>query len=276
MPASTHIGGLMANLRFHETHRYAYPYQTTGVGTALTVCLRSGDPALAFVTQTGYADEVVYLALGFDFEYNRIPTPTGREVISGMGYNPITRKIWCGNTTNDSDEVFAFDPVTGAEVSSRNLSGVSNFNSPQGFATNGLLFMRSRGAEVEMHTMSGALLGARSYPGRSITGASASPWSWTLADAAAHEIVVIGPFGNELECGEAPGTAGGMGAIAFDTVSELDSHPQVWLEPGIIGDPGTIHHPDTPWAPEPWTGRHRLYVANDTDQTIYAGFLTEN
>ena len=66
-------------------------------------------------------------------------------------------------------------------------------------------------------------------------------------------------------------------AIAFDLPSYpyMDDIPQVWGPNGTVGDPGTIYDPDTPWNPVPFGGRHRLYVANETDQTIYAGYLTQ-
>lgn len=264
----------MPTLSFVETHRYAYPVTTAGSGTALTVCRKSGDPYLAFVTQTGQDDEVVYLSLGFDFEYSRHVTPPGREVITGMGFNPFTGMIWCGNTTSDRDEVFAFDPVTGLEVSMRDLSADTTIGGPHGFATNGLFFTRAGGQTMELRLMNGTKIGEKNFTGRTINGITASPLSWTFIDTAAHEVVVIGPFGNELATAPLPGAAGGLAAIAYDTISDLDSHPQVWLEPGVIGAPGTIHHPDTPWTPTPWMGRHRLYIANEDDQTIYAGFLT--
>ena len=232
---------------------------------------------LAFVTQTGHDDEVVYLALGFDFEFHRHDTPVDREIITGMGYNPFTRKIWCGSGTNDRELVFAFDPDTGLQVSSRDLSADTTLpGSPQGFATNGLFFLRASGQEMELRLMNGNKLAQNTLPGRSIKGITASPWSWTFCDAATDEIVVLGPLGQEIASSTGVGSAGGMDAIAFDTITDQDVQPQVWLEPGVIGDPGTIHHPDTPWDPVPWSGRHRLYVANHIDQIIYSGYLTES
>ena len=68
-----------------------------------------------------------------------------------------------------------------------------------------------------------------------------------------------------------------MAAITFDYLSLpfMDDIPQVWGPNGTVGDPGTIYDPDTPWNPVPWGGRHRLYVANEADQMIYAGYLTQ-
>jgi hypothetical protein len=261
-------------LRFQETHRYAYPYATTGNGTALTVARVSGDPYLAFITQTGYDDEVVYLSLGFDNEMFRYPTPPDREVITGMAFDATSGRIICCLGTTDSTQIFAFDPVTGLETTMQELAANDTLNSPQGIAVNGAVYVRSAGGRLEMRSRNGTLIGTRDYPGRNIRGITASPWSWAMVDSVANEIVVVGPLGNELAVAPAPGAAGGVDDIAYDMLANMATEPQVWLEPGVVGDPGTIHHPDTPWSPEPWLGRHRLYIANTTDQIIYAGYLT--
>ncbi len=266
----------MPVLRFEQTHQCPFPVTTTGVSTALTVCEVGNDPMLAFLTQTGYNDEIVYLALGCCVEYFRQPTPANREVISGMGFNPITKKIWCGSTTSQGNEVFSFDPATGQEVAALDLSADSTLSLPGGFATNGLFFVRASGSNLELRSMGGVKLGQIQFPGRSITAISQSPWSWTFGDRGNNEIVVINPFGAEVATAPAPGSAGGLQAIAYDTVSDMSAHPQVWQPDCTIGDPGTIHHPDTPWNPTPWQFRHRLYVANENDQMIYAGYLTES
>jgi hypothetical protein len=262
-------------LRFQETHRYAYPVTTAGNGTALTVARVSGDPYLAFLTQTSFADEVVYLALGFDYEYFRYPSPVGRDVITGMAFDETSGKIICClGTTNANTQIFAFDPVTGAETSMQELAADTTLTSPHGIAVKENIYVRASEGTLETRSRNGTLLGSRYYAGRNIRGITASPWSWTFVDQFADEIVVIGPLGNVIATAPAPGAAGGVDDIAYDSLSQMDEEPQVWLEPGIIGDPGTIHHPDTPWSPTPWLGRHRLYVANVTDQIIYAGYLT--
>ncbi|MFN3280090.1 MAG: hypothetical protein ACK40I_00215 [Tabrizicola sp.] len=261
-------------LRFQETHRYAYPVATAGNGTALTVARVSGDPYLAFLTQTGFDDEIVYLALGFDYEYFRNPNPVGRDVITGMAFDETSGKIYCCNETVHATQVFAFDPVTNLETSMQDLVADTTLTSPHGIAIKPNLYLRSSESRLEMRARDGTLLGTRDYPARDIRGITATPWSWTFVDRIANEIVVIGPFGNEIATAPAPGAAGGVDDIAHDMLSVMSEEPQVWLEPGVIGDPGTIHHPDTPWSPAPWLGRHRLYVANVADQTIYAGYLT--
>ena len=277
----------MQTLSFHETHRYVYPDTPSGANTALTVCEIGNDPALAFLTQSAFADEITYLHLGVDETIAESSPPAGRQVISGMAYNPISKTIWCSSATNaDAGEVFAFVPATSQEVLSVDVTAGSNLAFPAGCATNGLLLVRGYREILELRTMSGVKIAEKTYPGRRIYGVSASPWSWVFGDLGSNEIVVIDPFGRIVATAPAPGSAtppstadgpipaAGLQAIAFDYVSNLDAHPQVWLDGGTIGDPGTIHHPDTPWNPTPWGFRHRLYVANQTDQIIYAGYLT--
>lgn len=138
--------------------------------------------------------------------------------------------------------------------------------------------MRGGGNAAELWGTNGLLLGTREYPGRGITGVSASPWSHCFCDEYKDEIVVIGPLGNEIAVSSGIGAADGREALAFDYVDyiHMDDIPQVWGPNGTVGAVGTIQHPDTPWSPVPWGGRHRLYVANEIDQTIYAGYLTQN
>lgn len=275
----------MINLNFQVTHTYNYPaheFQNPLSSTAMTVCKRFGDPALAFLTQTSFEDEVVYLGLSDDFEYARHNTPVNRDVIAGMGYNPITRKIWCGNGTNNMHEVFAFDPDTGLEVSSRDLSATDTLGAgADGLGTNGFLFTRCGGNKVELRGMNGALLGTKTFTSF-LTGISYSPTSWLAINAAEHKIFVINLFGDIIAECDGLGTpwagsgSAGMQAVAYDYVTDQDSAPQVWLPGGTIGPVGSINHPDTPWDPEPWLLRHRIYVANNTDETIYAGYFTES
>ena len=268
----------ITNLRFETTWTIPYPVATTGSGTALTICLRMGDPQLAFLTQTTFADEVIYLAF-MGQEVARHATPPGEDVIAGMAYDPFRGVIWCAQGTNaNRDTIIAFDPHSGALTNSIAAPVSAALPAPAGIATNGFFFVRGGGPTLELWSSTGLLLGTRDYPGRGITGLSASPWSYCFVDQYNDEIVVIGPLGNELAVSSGVGAPGGMAALAFDYVThhQMDSHPQVWLENGAVGDPGTIHHPDTPWNPVPWGGRHRLYIAHEPEQTIYAGYLTQN
>lgn len=271
----------MPTLTFVETHRYNYPVPTVQSGpqygsTALTITRLNGDIALAFLTQTQYDDEVVYLKPCCDIEFMRHVTPPGRHQISGMGFNPITGNIWCGSHLDpDRLLVFAFEPGTGQQTLSRDLTGIASGFSGQGFATNGLFMARGSYETMELFGMGGAKVGEKTYSGRRITGISASPWSWTFVDEMTNEIVVINPFGQEIATAPGVGSAGGMAAIAFDTLSEAEFMPQLYDATNCnLGDPGTLYHYDTDWSPTPWHFRHRIYVANNVDQLIYAGYLT--
>lgn len=269
----------MVSLNFVETHRYNYPVATTGTGTALTVAKKSNDPYLVFLTQESYDDQVVYLSLGCDVEIVRHDTPPGREVTTGMGYDRIGNRIFCAQGTSNANIVYAFDPTTEAEVLSLDFSASSDPNFyPTGLATNGLFLLRTDGNQIELRTMGGFKLAQKEFPGRSIRGITKSPWSWTFVDTAADEIVVIDPLGNEIATAQAPGSPNGSSAIAFNEFHAGEHEPQEWICPNGTVDtvPGSAHNPDTPWNPTPWSDRHRLYVANDTDQIIYAGYLTEN
>ena len=267
----------ITNLRFETTWTIPYPVATTGSGTALTVCRRLNDPQLAFLTQTSFADEVLYLAF-MGQEVARHPTPPGHDVISGMAYDPFRRVIWCAQSTANQDSIIAFNPDDGLLTQTLAAPRSPNLLSPTGLATNGFFFVRGGGPTLELWTTAGLMLGTRDHPGRGVTGLSASPWSYCFVDRYSDEIVVIGPLGNELAVSSGVGAAGGAAALAFDYVThhQMDSHPQVWLPNGAVGDPGTIHHPDTPWNPAPWGGRHRLYIAHEPEQMIYAGYLTQN
>jgi hypothetical protein len=86
---------------------------------------------------------------------------------------------------------------------------------------------------------------------------------------------VLNPFGRPFASFVPPGTPNATNAIAYDYVRDYDYIAQLPTANGAIGAPGTPYHPDTPWNPESWKRRHRLYLANDTDQTIYFGYLIE-
>ena len=278
----------ITNLEFVTTHTYAYPPHEPRdpLGqTAMTMCKRNGDPCLAFLTQTGYEDEVVYLQFFEDTEIHRHDTPVDWEVIAGMGYNPLTRKIWCGNVTNDKHKVMSFDPNTGLEVTSQDLSADDTLIvGADGFGTNGFVYTRTGANRIELRSMNGMLMGSKEYTS-GLRGITHSPWSWIAVNNYEHKMSVLNLFGDVIaECdgvGVDPSTlapgedAGGMMAIAYDYVTDVDTAPQEWLPGGVLGAPGTINHPDTPWNPVPWVRRHRIYVANNSDRTIYAGYFTE-
>lgn len=269
---------VVTGLRFEVTWSFPYPVATTGSGTGLTICKRNGDPYLAFLTQTDFGDDVVYVHDFAGLEDFRHPSPPGFDVITGMGYDPIRHWIWACQSTTGADTLLAFDPTDGALTANQVALLSPTLSAPQGLACNGLFAIRGGGDTAECWSTTGLNLGTRRYPGRNITGLSASPFSYCFVDTSHHEIVMIGPFGTEIAVSSGVGasTGAGMQAIAFDYIGyrQMDQIPQVWTEEGTIGDPGTIYHPDTAWDPTPWGGRHRIYIANESDQTIYAGYLT--
>lgn len=267
----------VTGLRFETCWSFPYPYPTTGLGTALTMCLLGNDPGLAFLTQTDFADDVVYVHDVDGSEGARHATPLGQDTVTGFDYDRARRWIWACQGTVNEDLVIAFDPDTGALQQTLTLPVSATLPGPSAVACNGLYIVRGGGPTLEAWSMNGTLLGTRDYPGRGITGLSTSALGgFCFVDAYTDEIVVIGPLGNELAVSSGVGASGGMAAIAFDhlRLRDMDAFPQVWLGAGVIGDPGTKYHPDTPWDPDPWLGRHRLYVANELDQVIHAGYLT--
>jgi len=99
-------------LQFYQVGSYPYPYATTGAGSALTVCRRDNDPYLAFLTQTSYEDEIVflYLHLSVSQESGRLQTPPGHDVISGMDYAIFRNIIWAVQSTQNQDTIIGIDP----------------------------------------------------------------------------------------------------------------------------------------------------------------------
>ncbi len=261
----------MINLRFEVTNTGPFPYVGNNLTIGLTVCALDGDPALVYIGQTTFEDPIHYLTLAIDSEYKNHNSPPGWSVITGLAWNPLSQTIWCSNGTNTINQVVAFDPLTELETNSLTLTPTAPIWDSSGIGTNGFLFTRAVGAKLELRNMNGFLLGEKDYPGRYITGLSASPASWTFGDKNADEICIIGPFGNIFATAPAPGPANGMHAIAFDYVTNHAAMPKV-IPPSDGSAPGD---PTVPWTPEPWGGRHRLYVANVSDNTIYAGYLTE-
>ena len=272
----------MINLRFVETHRYNFPVSTTGTGVGLTVARVSGDPCLVFLTQTAHDDEFVYLRLTCDEEIKRHTTPPGRLTVGGMAYDRFTDKIWCSQATSSVGQLFAIDPNSELEVDSIDVSADVPPWSGHGLATNGLFMVLTHSSKMDLRMMNGAKVAEKNFPGRRISGVTKSPLSWAFVDVDHDEIVIIDPFGNEVAKATTHWksihsiTKRGAQAIAFNEFISGEHEPQQWICPGglIDTDPDSVHNPATPWNPEPWSGRHRIYIANQIDQVIYAGYLT--
>jgi len=300
---------MSVQLEFVETVRAGFPQATNGSGTGMTTVLRYNDPYLAFLTQIPGQDRIHFLLKSDLTTHDVIRTPPGRNNCTGLGFDPISRMmIMCFPLVTSPpdpspDQIVEVDPETGREgdviVAPRpqyqQPSWPTPINyAPQGVATNGLLVARASEVAlmsgstsvVELFTRTGRLLGGMEFPGRRIRGLTNSPWSWAFVDQANHEIVIVDPFGQEIAKAPGVGPAGtqvnlhvprGMASIAFDMQGHrtMQREPQEWLPGGRIGAPGTINHPDTPWSPEPWGGRHKVFIANESDQTIYGGYFTK-
>jgi hypothetical protein len=278
---------MVVTLNFEQVGEYPYPpvndpNPTLGSGAAMTACKLSGDPMLAFLVQTGNDDEIVFLNLHLSVlnEQHRIVTPSNREVITGLCYQKSSGLLWAGeqhsvdgNGVEHGLEFFSIDPVSGNEVSQIAVPP----EDADGLAFNGLHFVRASGNTLEAIAQNGTVLGARQHTGKNYRGISVAYWSYVAADETGSRLAVLNPFGIEIaECNSVPGTAGGMEAVAYDNIHDFDHIAQLPTENGAIGDPGTLFHPDTPWNPVPWTGRrHNIYIANQTDQIIYYGYLYE-
>jgi hypothetical protein len=265
----------ITTLQFYQVGAYPYPYATTGSGSALTVCRRFNDPYLAFLTQTSYEDEIVFLNLHLTqpVEHGRLQTPQDQDVISGLSFAIFRNIIWAVQSTLNQDTIIGIDPDTGSLVQTINVpprSGVA-------LAYNGLYFVRSDGRALEAISNSGVVLATVDVPlGSSIQGLTAARWSYVASDTSANRLVVLDVFGRPIaECPAPPGTAGGITAVAFDNLLDYDQISQLPTDTGAWGAPGTPYHPDTPWNPAPWVMRHNIYLANELDQTIYFGYFYE-
>lgn len=260
------------SFNFIVTNTGDFPYSGNNVGIGLTVARVSGDPMVLYLNQTSYSDPISYLSLALDHEYKQPQTPPGMDTISGLAFDPNREIVYTSSGTTDEELIGAFDPITDQQVGevrvgiSQELKG---YGSPAAMGTNGAFLIRAGRETVEMRGMFGALLSQKQYPGRHITGASGAYFGWVLADRNAHQILVLDPFGNITAEVPAPGPAGGLGAVAFDYVVNHNRMPQV-IPPSDGSAPGK---PDERWDPEPWLMRHRIYVANSNDETIYAGYI---
>ncbi len=262
-------------LQFHQVGSYPYPYATTGTGSALTVCRRNNDPYLAFLTQTSYEDEIVFLYLHLTVaqEAARIATPLDQDVISGMSYAIFRNTIWAVQSTQNQDTIIGIDPDTGNHTDTITIPPRSG----AALAYNGILFIRSDGNVLEAISNSGIVIGSVNVPlGSSIQGLTAAPWSYVASDTVQNRLMVLNVFGNVIaKCSTPPGPAGGITAVAYDNIADYDQVSQLPTETGAWGAPGTPYHPDTLWNPAPWMMRHNIYLANELDQTIYFGYFYE-
>jgi hypothetical protein len=290
----------MISLRFETCFQFDFPEPSEAVNppllsaTALTIGRHESFDVLWFLTQSQFDDYLVAVDPLTGAERGRLITPPGRHVISGLGYDLRGDRLLACQKTTGWNETFLINPHTGQEMGALDLAADSLFDQFQGgelqaTATNGLVFAQAglshftsapggvgvtHPSRIQLRLATGDLIGTREYPGREITGLTKAPLSWVFTDATEDEIVVIGPFGNEIASAPGVGASGGMHAIAYDTLTDHDATAQVPVEDGASIVPGSVNDPDAPWSPAPWLGRHRIYIANVPDQVIYAGYLT--
>ena len=266
-------------LQFYQIGSYPYPYATTGEGSALTVCKRFNDPALAFLTQTSYEDDIVFMHLHLSVyvEAGRFSSPTDHGRITGMCYEKQDNKIWAvqgsGVPSQQGDKLIALDADTGNLVQTINIP----LDDGEALAFNGLQFVRSNGSTLDLINQAGNVLASRNVDiGSSCQGISASPWSYVASYTGGNRLVILNPFAQVIaECVAPPGSPNGIQAVAFDNILDFDHISQLPTDNGAVGAQGTPYHPDTPWDPEPYKFRHNVYLANEIDQTIYFGYFYE-
>jgi len=269
----------VTQLQFYQSGSYPYPIATTGSGTGMTVCIYQTEPALAVLTQTGYEDEIVYLALNraLPFERGRVAVQSPEERISGLCYDRQSHLLWACQTDitpdNRSHLLVALNPETGQRVDTINVPQADG----RALAWNGLAFVRSVGSQLELINSNGTVIATRQLNfGEGCRGISASPWSFVATYGETRPLVVINFFAQVIgECANVPGTAGGIDAVAFDNLSSPDVLAQVPSDDGSFAPIGSEHDPEVPWDPSPWKFRHRIYVANESDQVIRFGYLFE-
>ncbi|MEM7598831.1 MAG: hypothetical protein AAF382_14140 [Pseudomonadota bacterium] len=276
----------MQQLSFHITETYPYPSPPVGGDTAMTICKTQGDTFLALLAQRGGQDSIVLLGpCEGDIQIEYL-SPPSRPTISGMGYSPVNGLIYCGSSYDNNQYITAVNPFDGTVVHDFEMDN-PGFNNSTAFGTNGFFLVRGFQETLELRTMAGDFIAERTYPGRLIRGVSASPFSWTMLDGINNEIVVLSPFGDEIASAPAPGvpatgvtaaaTASGPHAIAFDYVNlPYNASQRCIPSSGLPVDAyeGSQYDPRTPWDPAPWQFRHRIYIANQSTNTIYVGYLT--
>lgn len=267
----------MISLNFHTVATTQFPDTTTGTGSAMTVIAIGTDKAVAFLTQTGADDNVHYFSADLDNLIVSRTLDTGQPVVTGMGFNPVTQKIWCGNTTTQRDRIFAFDPTTHTITNDFTVP-TSNLANPQGFGTNGLIFMRSYhnvlATTLEIFDMAGTFLGDREIPDVRVSGISQAALGWVMCDHANHLMAVFGALGSVIATAPCPGPASLVEAIAYGNPLEFADVIAILVNTGALVAP---IQPGDPWpgpGPQPWLLPHLIYVANNASQTIYAGYLT--
>ncbi len=282
---------MVISLNFHQTEEFGFPQGSYGGGTGLSLCEKDDRLMLAFLTQQPGVDTLYLLNPCNGDVIEQYVTPLGIPQISGIGWDPINNWLYFGSGYETHERVVAFNPNSEAIVRLMVLPNADTMEFASGFATNGYFMVRSQYSKMEIRAMNGVFLADREYPGRNIRGVSASPNGWTFIDGASNDIVVTDPFGREVAVAQAPGpvntdATAGAHALAFDYITFPTNDPVAQnctpYGSGTAGhgeipppQPGTPFDPTQPWSPPPWLFQHKIYIANQTSQRIYVGYLTQ-
>jgi len=286
-----------ANVVFHTLGQFPYPYPTTGQNTALTMVEYEGDPFLVFLTQTSFEDDIVYMHPETGQVMRSISSGSENEVITGMAYDAMEEGIWV-----TKGQGIPNNPAQVIRLLDHNANIIREINQPEpncvGIAIQGnylaVSAMNTGTPTAPANTLylldkhSGAVIQSADIPnGNFASGLSEFFGHLIVSDSDSHKVCVLHPInGGVAVLQNAPGTPAdpnnalmtGLQAIAADNVRNLDAMPQP-LECANGSDAEAWHHglcdPTIAWNPQPWGTRNRLYIANETDQTIYVGYLSE-
>ena len=220
-------------------------------------------------------------------------TNLGDYRITGMAYDDDLEGIWVskGNYALDQTQ----EPI---RLLDHNAFVINEFPQPapscHAIAVSGDYLVISADRQTSngndlylLDKSSGAVLNqVEIQGGHFASGLSALLDHLIINDAEADEIFIMHPS-NEIvgRCIDAPGTASsptglflrGTQAIAADTITDLNTKPAPFecaLGPGTASWQNGLCDPALPWNPTPWATRHRIYVANETNQQIYGGYLS--
>jgi len=285
-----------ANVLFHTLGQFPYPYSTTGRMTALTMVKYQGDPFLAFLTQTSFEDDIVYMHPDTGQVMRSFSSGNDNQVITGMAYDRIEDGLWVSkgqgqfgtpqvvrlldHDANILRELTQPEPNCVGIAVHGNYLAVSAQNTGNPSVAGNTLYL--------LNKQSGSVIQSSDIPnGNFASGLSEFYGHLIVGDSEAHKVFVLHPTnGIAAALQNAPGTpavpnnifANGLQAIAADNVRDLDHLPQ-FLECANGADSQAwqdgLCDPTLPWNPEPWGARNRIYIANETDQMIYVGYLTE-
>ncbi len=287
------------SIAFHQLGAFPYPYQTTGMGTALSIALYHGDPFLVFLSQTQFEDDLVYMHPETGRIMRTISSGNSNQVIDGMAYDTDLDGFWVTKGILGGPP----DPQT-IRLLDHDMTVLREFPQPVekgfGIAVSGDNLLVSAAAlppppgtpfdhQNDLYVLdknSGAVLSRIEIEtGHAAYGLSAFDGHAIVADTIDHSIWVLSPSGAIIaHCDSPPGSGPaigppfrGMQAIAADVLRDLQYMPQPLDCARGADSPewqAGLCDPDLAWNPAPWGERNRIYIANESDQMIYVGYFT--